>query len=86
MVDLAGNMVAVPVLLALLMSSVACVHWRANDADEEGQEQASSDESSESSSSGLDVATSVLAMMARKDQTGSNTLGDTPVRKRVKCE
>ena len=86
MADLAGNMVAVPVLLALLMSSVACVHWRANDADEEGQQQASSDESSESSSSGLDVATSVLAILAQNDQTGSNTLGDTPVRKRVKFE
>ena len=27
MADLAGNMVAVPVLLALLMAAVACVHW-----------------------------------------------------------
>ena len=68
--DLGGNMVAVLVLLALLMSSVACVHWRANDADEEGQQQASSDESSESSSSELDVATSVLAILAQKDQKG----------------
>jgi len=28
MADLAGNMVAVPVLLALLMAAVACVDWR----------------------------------------------------------
>ena len=78
MADLGGNMVAVPVLFALLMSSVACVHWRANNADEDGQQQASSDESSESSSSELDVATSVLAILAPKDQRGSNTLGDGP--------
>ena len=28
MADIAGNMVALPVLLALLMSAVACVSWR----------------------------------------------------------
>ena len=68
MADLAGNMVAVPVLLALLMSAVACVHWR--------EEQ----NTPEDEPSDLEAALAAFNTLVRNDSIP----GEAPAQKRVK--
>ena len=66
--DLAGNMVAAPVLLALLMSAVACVHLR------EVQN------TPEDEPSDLEAALAAFNALASSD----STQGEAPAQKRVK--
>ena len=68
MADLAGNMVAVPVLLALLMAAVACAHWR----EEEN--------TTENEPSDLEAALVAFNTLVRNDSTP----GEAPAQKMVK--
>ena len=68
MADLAGNMVAVPVLLALMMAAVACVHWR--------EEQ----NTPEDEPSDLEAAWFAFNTLVRNDSTP----GEAPAQKKVK--
>ena len=68
MADIAGNMVALPVLLALMMSAVACVSWR------EGPNAPGAPEPKD-----LEDA---LAAFHALDASGST--GEVPAQKRVK--
>ena len=74
--DLAGNMVAVPVLLVLLMAAVACVDWRDGDVDEEGQRLAESGDASE-----IDAAWFAFGLLVK---AGHNKPDEGPARKRIK--
>ena len=76
MADLAGNMVAVPVLLALMMAAVACVHWR--------EEQ----NTPEDEPSDLEAAWFAFNTLVRNDSTpgvrNDSTPGEAPAQKKVK--
>ena len=68
MADIAGNMVALPVLLALMMSAVACVSWR-------------EDQNAPGAPEPKDLEDALAAFHAL-DTSGST--GEVPAQKRVK--